>query len=119
MPADVGRDVDLGWPSIGVSLNVIGQETLNVSNAAVGLTDAGFTAVQIARAKHGMISVQGADIRFSTDGSDATAADADVIEDGGGAEWLEVKRNYSSILRDLSMFRDAAADATVKIRLYD
>ncbi len=100
-------------------MNSIKFNKLTVSSASVGLTNAGFTAAEIVRAHHAVVTIDGADIRYRDDGTAPDATTGHLIYDGGGIEWLDHPKKYDQELNNLAMIRDASADAVASITLYD
>jgi len=114
------RDVDIGWPSTDLAgMQVIAENPLTISTSAVGLTNAGFTAPEIARAQHMMVYFESGAIRFRRDGTAVTNTTGDYTD--FGIEWMQAKTNYKGWIANLSMIRDndETDDVSAWISLYN
>jgi len=113
------RDVNIGWPGMGIpALSVIAEKALTISTSAVGVSDAGFTAPQIAAAEHMMLTFESGAIRFRRDGTAVTNTTGDYTN--FAIEWMEPGINYKGWIANLSMIRDndETEDVTAHISLY-
>ena len=106
-------------------INVIDTGTLTVSNASagVGMTDvtwnSGAWSALKTRAHRAMITVESAAIRYWADGTAPTTTTGHPVYKDDIIDWREDDKDYISLLENLLMIRDGAADATIMVTLYD
>ena len=93
--------------------NQIGWEVLAVSTSAVSLTPG--------TAKHAIIRVTGAPIRWRADGTAPTSTVGMYADVNQFIEWMELGNTYSGILRNIKFIRDtsAGADASLEVAYFD
>lgn len=93
--------------------NQIGWEVLTVSTSAVTLTPG--------TAKHALIRVTGAPVRWRADGTAPTATVGMFADINQFIEFMEVHDTYSGILRSIQFVRDTSAgsDASLEVAYFD
>ena len=93
--------------------NQIGWEVLAVSTSAVTLTPGD--------AKHAIIRVTGAPVRWRADGTAPTSTVGMYADVGQFLEWMELQNSYGGFLRKVQFIRDtsAGADASLEVAYFD
>ena len=86
-------------------------ESVTVSTTAVGITPSAGALWALAR-------VEGADVRYRTDGTAPTATAGIRLKDGDVLEYVDSDVDYGPVLKSIKFIRQAATDATIYVEYY-